>query len=251
MADGEVAAFLKAMVRRLPPADAPVVAGSTPVVSFGDPHQAGIATLGINPSAVEFIEDGQFLSGSRRRLATLDSLGAERCDLLTDAQVHQVIGDCATYFTRRPYLRWFNPLDRLLASSLHVTYFDGSACHLDLVQWATDPVWRDIQDHAIRADLIDDGLPYLRAQLEHENVRLLLLNGRTVLNHVQRAGLAQMTPSGELVLGQTRCSLYTGVARGIQFLGWSANLQSSHGVSNAFTAQLAEWIAAHGNAESP
>src|SRR5437899_2490960 len=75
------------MVCRLPPAGAPIVPGSTPVVAFGDPARATVATLGINPSKNEFMEDGRLLTGTERRLATLDSLGAERLDLLTDAQV--------------------------------------------------------------------------------------------------------------------------------------------------------------------
>jgi hypothetical protein len=65
------------MVQRLPPPGAPVVAGSTPVVSFGDPLRTRIATLGINPSRKGFLDDqGQLLAGARRRLATLDSIGA-------------------------------------------------------------------------------------------------------------------------------------------------------------------------------
>ncbi len=122
------------MVRRSPPPDAPVVAGSTPVVAFGDPSSAGVATLGINPSAREFVERGDLLEGDRRRLATLASLGADDLSDLTDEEVRKVIDDCARYFQRNPYGRWFNPLDRLLRKGLNVSYYDGTACHLDLVQ---------------------------------------------------------------------------------------------------------------------
>ena len=64
------------MVRREAPV-AEVVPGSTPVVAFGDPFVATVATLGINPSLREFLNGGQFLDGPSRRLATLRSLGAE------------------------------------------------------------------------------------------------------------------------------------------------------------------------------
>src|SRR5205814_6524697 len=95
----------------------PVVPGSTPVVAFGDPRRATVATLGINPSHREFIENGGLLSGEDRRLATLEPLGADRLDRLTDEQVASVVADCPSYFQRRPYQRWFDPLDRLLQAA--------------------------------------------------------------------------------------------------------------------------------------
>lgn len=54
-----------------------MVEGSTPVVAFGDPTLATVATLGINPSASEFLKDGALRTGAERRLATLESLGAD------------------------------------------------------------------------------------------------------------------------------------------------------------------------------
>ncbi len=243
----QVPDYLLAMVRRSAPTGAPVVAGSTPVVAFGDPARAEVATLGINPSIVEFVENGVFLSGSSRRLATLKSLGASDAASLTDSQVLQVIHDCARYFDpdRNPYRQWFDPLDRLLRDGIDVSYYDSTACHLDLVQWATDPVWRGIEDEDVRRLLLEDGLAHLCTQLRRENIRLVLLNGRTVLDQVQAVGLADLIPAGELELGRTTCSLYAGSGEGVRFVGWSTNLQSSRGVSNAFKAELAAWLAEH------
>jgi hypothetical protein len=141
--------YLTAMVRRAPPAIAAVVARSTPVISFGNPLRAPVATLGINPSVAEFCDGGVLMADHQRRLATLDSLGAKNCEQLTEQQVAEVIGDCLGYFSRRPYMRWFGPLDELLQGSLAVSFMDGTACHLDLVQWATDPVWGLIADAQI------------------------------------------------------------------------------------------------------
>lgn len=244
--------YLAAMARRVAPAGSPVVPGSTPVVAFGDPRLAVVATLGINPSAAEFTSrQGLLLADGQRRLATLDSLGAERCDLMTDSQVGQLVDDCASYFSRRPYLAWFRPLDHVLRAGLGVSYFDGSACHLDLIQWATDPVWGQIANARIRRLLLADGVPHLRAHLRHGSPRLVLLNGRTVLDQAQKAGLVSLSPAGTLPLGHTSCTLHTGTAGGIRFLGWSANLQSSHGVTAQFRANLAAWIAASTSASPP
>jgi hypothetical protein len=44
---------------------------------------------------------------------------------------------------RNPYRRWFDPLDQALRAAFGVSYYAGTACHLDLVQWATTPVWNN------------------------------------------------------------------------------------------------------------
>jgi hypothetical protein len=53
------------------PAAANIVARSSPVLSFGDPLTADVATLAINPSRKEFYSTaGELLAGAKRRLAT-------------------------------------------------------------------------------------------------------------------------------------------------------------------------------------
>lgn len=235
--------YLRAMVRRSPPPRAPVVPGSTPVVAFGDPLSAEVATLGINPSAREFMEGGRLLAGGERRLATLQSLAARSVDQLTDDQVATVLHDCATYFERRPYRRWFDRLDELLRVGADASYYDGSACHLDLVQWATNPTWGKIADRGVRRALLADGTPHLRVLLAQGNVRLVLLNGRQVIDQVRALGLADLEEVGRLPLGQGTCRLYKGTGGGIRWAGWSTNLQSSRGVSGAFKEALGAWLA--------
>jgi hypothetical protein len=67
--------YLIERVRRAPPADSSVVPGSTPVVAFGNARAAAVATLGLNPSRVEFLDRaGNELPEPRRRLETLRSL---------------------------------------------------------------------------------------------------------------------------------------------------------------------------------
>ena len=235
--------YATAMVRRQPPPDAPVVPRSTPVVAFGDPSQAEVASLGINPSKAEFLRHGKLLAGPERRLATLDSLSAERLDELSDEQVGTVVQDCASYFQRNPYRRWFDPLDAILRAGTDTSYYDASACHLDLVQWATDPVWSGITDRAVRDRLLEDGVPHLRAQLDRENVRIVVLNGRQVIDQVCRLGLADLEEAAVLPMSTTTCRLYLGQGSGVRWVGWSTNLQSSRGVSRAFKEELALWLA--------
>jgi hypothetical protein len=235
--------YVEAMVRRLPPMGSPVVAGSTPVVAFGDPARAEVATLGINPSANEFLKNDRLLTGPQRRLATLVSLGAQRLDQLTELQVATVVADCTTYFQRRPYRRWFDPLDALLRAGTEASYYDGSACHLDLVQWATKPIWGKIADPGIQRSLLEDGVPHLRVQLARENVRLVLLNGRQILDQVDALGLADLREVGQLPRPRDTCRLYAGAGGGTQWVGWSTNLQSSWGVTLALKLELGKWLA--------
>jgi hypothetical protein len=240
----EIPEYLIRMVRRQVPA-AEVVHDTTPVLSFGDPQHAQVATLGINPSWREFVEDGRLLTGPQQRLATLESLGAQSTLLLTDAQILTVVENCASYFrpNRNPYRRWFDPLDKILQAGLGVSYYDGTACHLDLVQWATNPVWGELPDRA-KQSLLKESLPHLRNQLKLGNIRLVVLNGRQVLDQVAASGLARLESSGTLRAGTLSCSLRTGEGQGVRFVGWSTNLQSSRGVTLEFKSRLARWLAA-------
>ena len=46
--------YVERRITQTPPGDCCVVPGSTPVISFGDVRTARVATVGINPSFVEF-----------------------------------------------------------------------------------------------------------------------------------------------------------------------------------------------------
>ncbi len=242
-ADLPLPGHVVAMVRRTAPADCHVIPGSTPVVAFGDPRTAEVATLGINPSRVEFCgKDGQLLTGDQRRLATTASLGLIDLAHATDEQVHQVVADCAGYFSRNPYMSWFGHLNKVLGLGCDVSYLDGTACHLDLVQWATDPVWGQLPKPP-QEQLLADGVPHLQAQLTHDNIRLVLLNGAQVISHVQAVGLVRLEQVGSLPYPAGTTKLVQGTAAGVRFLGWSVNIQSNPGANAAsFLTELGAWI---------
>jgi|HubBroStandDraft_6_1064221.scaffolds.fasta_scaffold21813_3 hypothetical protein len=228
-------------VRQLPPEDTPVIPLATPVIAFGDPGPARVATIGINPSAREFLEDGRLLAGSARRLATLPSLAAERLDELTDAQADEVLEECASYFSRNPYRQWFDQLDDLIGVACDASYYDGSACHLDLVPWATGPAWGQIEASA-RERLLAAGVPLLGRQLDRYAFDVVLLNGRGVIEEILAAGLAELSAVGELRVGGVSSRLYRGASRGATWVAWSSNLQSSRGITNTFRTELAQSV---------
>lgn len=238
-------AYLLERALRSPDLELGVVAGSTPVVSFGDPADAPVATLGINPSSGEFLaSSGALLAGGERRLATLASLGVERYDQLTADHAAAIVDDCATYFERRPY-RWFNPLDDVIREALGVSYFERSACHLDLVQWATVPLWGELPAD-VQAELLRQDLGFLRRllrQISQSHYRTVIVNGRSAMSWVASSGLVAWQPVCTLD-GPPKAQFSVGRSGETRFVGWSCNLQSQHGATQ-HAPRLAELVAEH------
>jgi hypothetical protein len=228
------------MVRRPAPV-AEVVAGSTPVIAFGDPRAATVATLGINPSWREFLaDDGSLLTGLKRRLATLIWLNAKDAAQLDLDQARAVVEECAAYFrpNRNPYRRWFDPLDQVLQTAFGVSYYTGTACHLDLVQWATTPVWSQLSRSA-KEFLLREGLTHLRQLLTLSNIRIVLLNGRQVIEQVRASGLFDLQTCGNLAVDTRRkCWLYRRERGSVTCIGWSTNLQGNWGIGVSFRGRL-------------
>jgi hypothetical protein len=240
-----------AMLRRPSPV-AEVVTGSTPVIAFGDPFRATVATLGINPSRREFLDtNGELLTGPRRRLATLASLQARDTAGLNSNQAAALIRDCAAYFHRNPYRSWFDRLNEVIHVSTGASYYDGSACHLDLVQWATDPIWSSLPEPTRRI-LLNEGVPHLRHLLTDNCIRIVLLNGRQVIEQARSSGLVRLEPCGRIsVNAHLTCLLYYGGWKMVQFVAWSANLQSSRGITRDFRSRLGNWLSRKLSAAGP
>lgn len=236
--------YLAEMIRRAAPAHTGVLTGTVPVVSFGDPTSSRVATLGINPSSAEFLSKGAHFPIDQRRLATLRSLGASNTSDLTDDQITTVIDECNSYFNNRPYRKWFDPLDAVLTAGVKASYYAGGACHLDIVQWATDPVWSGL--HATQRNrLLDEGVPFLREQLRQTGIRLVVVNGAQAWAQLTQAGLATVDDVAQITFGaaQKMTTLRVGEGCSAVFAGWTLNLQGSHGVRNQDRMALAEWLA--------
>lgn len=235
--------WIEERIRRAPPTGCSVVACSTPVVSFGNARTARVATLGLNPSRVEFLDGGVELVGQRRRLATLSSLGVRSLIDASGEHVETVLHECDTYFERQPYRRWFDQLEGILGAIGASYYGDNpTACHLDISQWATDPTWGKLDTQA-RATLIAADGPFLMEQLRRSSIKLLLVNGGRTLDELGRlAGTAFMPEGRALSMGSMTTDLYTGTIGTVHVVGWRGNLQSSPGVSNSQRRGLGEAV---------
>jgi hypothetical protein len=172
------------------------------------------------------------LAEGERRLQSITSLGVESLVNADPETVGRVVGACRRYFWRRPYRRWFDQLEPILGP-LGFSYYNGSACQLDLVQSATDPTWAKLGDHQ-RRRLLNEDVPFLRDQLERSTLAVLLINGSGVrtwaaatlgIEFAEVAGVAQDGAVTGFAVGRFRETL--------PVLAWSTNLQSSWGVTRA------------------
>ena len=120
-----------------------MVKKATPVLGFGNFFRARVATLGLNPSKKEFLDhNGKLLTGANRRLESLESLGLRSLAGATIKHRRLILDSCLSYFDiyKNPYVRWFGRFEPIL-KQMNVSFEKGTACHLDLVQTPTDPVW--------------------------------------------------------------------------------------------------------------
>ncbi len=237
----EIPNYIDRRIRRPIPPGSCVVPRSTPVVAFGNARAATVATLGLNPSWHEFLDDaGRMLAGPERRLATHQSLGVSDLTNAPASVIAKVVQDCDSYFQHNPYRRWFDQLEQVL-QACGASYYDGSACHLDLVQWATNPTWSKLQPRELQNRLMDADAEFIRQQLSNDDIRLLLVNGRGVIDQLQRRLGATLDEVDTIVgLGRYDTYLYCGTLFDrVSVIAWGTNLQSSFGVTSELRTAIA------------
>jgi len=236
--------FVCDRIRTVAPVDAPVVSGSTPIVCFGDAENAEIATLSLNPSNKEFVDgNGDELSGEDRRLETLDSLGIDSLQRAPDEAVDAIYEGCIHYFDRNPYSSWFDQLEAVL-NPVGASYYQGSATHLDFVQWATAEKWGDLPSK-VKNSLLDEDIPFLQKQLHEGEYEFILLNGREVMNTFAGQFEVELSVKDrvERISNNHEVEICTGsLPMGSRVIGWSTSLQSTFGLTNDVKGQIAERV---------
>lgn len=241
-----------------------VMPNACPVPYFGELRKSRIATLGINPSNREFVDDlGMELVGDDRRFPTLSSLGLTEWGEASSCDIEEIIDACDTYFLGNPYDRWFKVLDRVIAGAGATYYCPTSpASHLDLVPFATSIKWGALQAGE-RRTLLECGGDVLGALLRDSSVDFLVLNGRSVVREFERVSgsrlSAQRCPSWDLGREGSRTVEGWGfvgsicevggvpLGRTIAVLGFNLNVQSSFGVTRDALDSLAKWISSQVN----
>ncbi len=236
-------AYLEARIRRPVPTTLNVVPHSTPVVAFGDFYRAEIATLGLNPSRREFLSvSGELLPVALKRFETTISLGVESLESAPPTSLLRIVDACRDYFDlgHNAYMAWFGQLNEILRH-LDASYVDRSACHLDLVQWATDPTWASLPD-AARRELLQQDAPFLREQLRNHCIKVVLLNGRRVITELVAATGCALRRIELLPWRGMGAEILVGALAGAKLMGWSVNLQSSFGVTTELRRAIGQSI---------
>lgn len=211
-------------VRQSPPRHLSILPGSTPVPFRGNQPGAQVATVGINPSVREILtRNGAEWAGTQRRFETLSSLGITTMTGTSDETVERVVQRCLTYFAANPYRSWFDPMEPLVGDLFGAGYDDGSACHLDIVQWPTQPLWGQLAP-TTRAELITGGLSLLQEQFSGEALRWVYLNGRTVCEAVGTFVPLSARTARFKERGPVR-GFFRGTYGGVHVVGCSSNLQ--------------------------
>lgn len=244
---------------RVDPSTTPVIPWSSPIPAFGDVSTARVATLGLNPSNREFVdEQGAELRGTDRRFHTLESLALNSWVEADARHLSIIMESCQSYFESNPYDRWFRKLDEVLAGA-YASFYDasGSACHLDLVPFATAEKWTVLSSME-RGALLSVAGDTLGRLLRESQIQVLILNGTSVVRGFEQFSgvklrsqeMAEWTLArqegadvrGIAFMGNVATIASTTLDRQLLVLGYNHNIQSSFGVTNQAIDAIRSWV---------
>lgn len=248
-----------------------VIRWGCPVPSFGDLSSSRVATLGLNPSNREFVdESGNELQGVSRRFHTLRSLGLKSWSEVDARHLRMILESCRTYFLANPYDQWFKRLDYVIAGTqasfynmdAQASFYNmnaAAACHLDLIPYATNHKWAALTSQQ-RSSLLTVAGDTLGLLLRDSQVRILILNGNSVVQQFQDiAGVylerqempawslpRQIKPDVPGISYRGVVDKVSGITLGhhVHVLGFNHNLQSSFGVTKEVINSIRDWIGA-------
>jgi hypothetical protein len=241
-----------------------VIRWGAPVPAFGDPTKSTVATLGLNPSNKEFLDDdGRELRGSARRFHTLASLGIASWSDADARHLELVQRSCQEYFRHNPYDRWFRRLDSLI-HEMGVSYYQSPrrtpinvACHLDLIPYATHRKWVELTSNQ-RSRLLRVSGHAFGVLLRDSPIQIVVLNGQSVVDHFQTLTESKLErigrptwqlprSSGQSIGGYSYHGVVSSIGdvtlgRDVVVVGYNHNIQSSFGVTTKVVDQIAEWL---------
>lgn len=236
-----------------------IIPWASPVHSFGNLQTSIIATLGLNPSNREFVDiSGNELRGANRRFHTLNSLQLKTWDEIKPYHLTEILNSCNEYFYRNPYDTWFKKLEYIISGTKFSYYFPSfGACHLDLIPYATGCKWTDLTNMQ-RLSLFEFAGDTLGILLKNSNVKLLILNGSSVVNNFQeianvkfeRIEMADWSlprKSNNDIIGIGYKGFVNSIGgvklnREIAVLGYNHNIQSSFGVTTQVQTAIKNWV---------
>lgn len=223
-----------------------IVATSYPVTSFGDPERARVLTVGINPSIDEFHSRKRgrpLLEPGKKRFIDSQTLDYYPGTPLSEEVAELVLEGNKKYFTgekANPY-SWFNSIAAYALAPIGAFYETGSAAHVDLVQWATDPVWSDIGDPEVKRALIESDIEFLRELFALKTWDLIIINGTLAIETLVEFGILKVTTSEVRKVHEKSRTFVTGTIGQSKAVGFSVNLPNPW--TSAITrVYIADWV---------
>jgi len=187
---------------------------TTPVIWFGNYDQAKVCSISINPSDKEF--------NPHTKLCSREDLNKSDNDPLEDNDAIRVKESCNNYFSGNPYRAWFDAFEHFLGKFGGYSYYDGTCVHLDMVQWATTPIWRKLPE-LVRQKHIKNDLPILKHLLEKE-FEVMFLNGESVVKNISDHLDIKLSVK-TMSINETKINIYTGEYNKTKVIGWNQPLQ--------------------------
>lgn len=236
-----------------------IIKWGSPIISFGNFKTSSVATIGINPSNREFVDKhGSELTVNNRRFHTLSSLKLANWQMANKNDMERISDTCTNYFTLNPYDTWFKALDKIIRGT-RTSYYDreASACHLDLVPFATTEKWGRIT-RSNQILLVRKMGDILGTILSQSSINLIILNGKSVIENfeslidtkLEKTEISSWSlprNNGNHIKGFS----YTGsvniisgieLEKSIKIIGFNHNIQSSFGVTNKVINEISTWI---------
>jgi hypothetical protein len=220
-----------------------IVAESFPVTSFGDINLARTVTVGINPSVDEFRSRAKgrpVLSAGAKRFVDREVLDLGNNEVPTVSEAKRILEGNHRYFDVNPY-HWFNGLQDYALDSFGLSFRNGTTAHLDLVQWATQPVWRGISEPGLKTKLVETDREFLREVLLQKSPELVLLNGAFVSDEFTRQGLFKRERETQVKGADRKLVIIEGTVLGAPAIGWNMNIQAQN--TNADRERLRDRLA--------
>lgn len=243
-----------------------IIPWACPIISFGDFNKSRIATIGLNPSDKEFINNsGNKLGKSQVRFPTLQLLGINNWTQVTKKERDIIIKSCQDYFINNPYNQWFKPLDFLIAGTNFSFYFPRlNVCHLDIIPFATIKKWGDLNTEEKKL-LINEFGWLLTEILKYSNIELVILNGQSVVNHFEKSSDIKFkkeeqpnwaltrsnckSVKGYSYVGEITQYLGINLNKTIKVIGYNHNIQSSYGIKKTIKNNIRQWLTTEINLE--
>ena len=258
-----VSVVLRTLIARLDSLDprTEVIPWAAPIPSFGDLSNSRVATVGLNPSNREFVDEkGDELQGALRRFPTLQSLRLSSWSDTDTSHRRRILKSCRDYFQKgnNPYNEWFKRLNQIVLGA-HTSYYGPSskACHIDLIPYATATKWGKLKPDQ-RTALLDLAGDTLGLLLRASPVRVILLNGTSVVERFQVISGVRLDKRRMSTWSLPRSSRpsvpgfsYTGLVDTISeislghkllVLGFNHNIPSSWGVPDEVVQAIRKWI---------